>query len=213
LRVIASSEATADQLTLIGINKPIVINLGVDLDTFYHRDRVLDKDTFNFGLFFYNHPRKNPELVKNIVDHLSSNYNASNIYIFGNGFPDAPKVKVLENLNESEYAFKLSQLDLFIYVSKFEGFGLPPLEAMACGIPVISSKVGATEEYIVSNESGKLLEVDSGLLEWIYAINELVDDSSSRTKMALAGQKSVSKWGWDNTANQYIRFLFQESKI
>lgn len=210
LRVIASSKATANQLTLLGMIKPRVINLGVDLDVFCQRAREADIKKFNFGLFFYNHPRKNPELVKKIVNYLQSAYSFSNIHIFGNGFPKIQGVKVFEDLNEFDYASKLSELDLFIYVSRFEGFGLPPLEAMACGVPVISSSVGATDDYIVPEKSGVLLPVNSDLAEWTNAINQLVINKSNRVNMGRAGRITASGWSWENTANQYSRFLFHD---
>jgi glycosyltransferase involved in cell wall biosynthesis len=211
LRVIASSEATANQLTLIGMSKPRVISLGVDLDVFRQRERSTDVKEFNFGLFFYNHPRKNPELVKKIVNHLQNSYSFSNIHIFGNGFPKIQGVSVFEDLNESDYALKLSQLHLFIYVSRFEGFGLPPLEAMACGVPVISSSVGATSDYIIPEKNGKLLSVNSDLTDWTNAINQLFNDKSNRVNMGQEGQKTASGWSWENTANQYSKFIFHGS--
>jgi mannosyltransferase len=48
-------------------------------------------------------------------------------------------------------------LDLFIAPQRWEGFGLTPLEAMACGVPVIATRVGAFEELIVDGETGRLI--------------------------------------------------------
>ncbi len=207
-RVVASSERTANQLVLLGIKKPRIINLGVDSQIFHQSQKHLNDGKFNFGLFFYNHPRKNPELVISIVQHIKNNYEMANIYIFGNGFPKITGVTVFENLSESEYATKLCQLDLFIYASKFEGFGLPPLEAMACGVPVISSKVGATMDYITSNQNGILLEPNSDLIEWTIEIDKIVNNQSFRLMLASAGQNTAREWSWDKTARLYLQFLF-----
>ena len=48
-------------------------------------------------------------------------------------------------------------LDLFIAPQRWEGFGLTPLEAMACGVPVIATRVGAFEELIVDGQTGALI--------------------------------------------------------
>ena len=48
-------------------------------------------------------------------------------------------------------------LDLFIAPQRWEGFGLTPLEAMSCGVPVIATKVGAFEEIIQENQTGRLV--------------------------------------------------------
>lgn len=210
LRVIASSEDTANQLVLIGLNKPRVINLGVDQEVFHQRKRILDQGKFNFGLFYYNHPRKNPVLVKEIAYYLRDSYKNSNVYIFGNGFPKSQGIQVLEDLNELDYAVKLSQMDLFIYVSKFEGFGLPPLEAMASAVPVISSKVGATGDYIFHGKNGILLDVKCDFTEWAKAIDLLVENHSNRVKMSVAGLETVKDWTWNKTAFLYTEFIFND---
>jgi glycosyltransferase involved in cell wall biosynthesis len=212
LRVIASSDSTAMALMELGITNPTVIKLGVDLTIFQQKRNVINDSKFNFGVFFYNHPRKNPDLIKSIVQYLKHRYKSSNIFIFGNGFPQSPGITVLENLNEEDYAFKLAQLDLFIYVSKFEGFGLPPLEAMASGVPVISSEVGATGDYIIPNFNGTLLEDSSDLQAWVEEIDKLVDNNSNRVKMALLGLETAQQWSWEKTSKEYEDFLFKYPK-
>lgn len=51
-------------------------------------------------------------------------------------------------------------LDLFVAPQRWEGFGLTPLEAMACGVPVLATRVGAFEELIVDGETGRLIPPD-----------------------------------------------------
>jgi mannosyltransferase len=48
-------------------------------------------------------------------------------------------------------------LDLFVAPQRWEGFGLTPLEAMACGVPVVATRVGAFEELIAEGETGQLI--------------------------------------------------------
>ena len=65
-------------------------------------------------------------------------------------------------------------LDLFVAPQRWEGFGLTPLEAMACGVPVVASRVGAFDEIIVDSETGYLVEAGSqgGLQQ---AVRSLLD--------------------------------------
>ncbi len=51
-------------------------------------------------------------------------------------------------------------LDLFVAPQRWEGFGLTPLEAMACGVPVLATRAGAFEELLVDGQTGRLVERD-----------------------------------------------------
>ena len=57
-------------------------------------------------------------------------------------------------------AERYAALDLFVAPQRWEGFGLTPLEAMACGVPVVATEVGAFPELIVEGETGRLVERD-----------------------------------------------------
>ena len=70
-------------------------------------------------------------------------------------------------------------LDLFIAPQRWEGFGLTPLEAMACGTPVVATKVGAFPELIIENETGHLIDRDN-LPQMIEATEKLINDDKQR---------------------------------
>ncbi len=89
--------------------------------------------------------------------------------------------------------------DLFIYPSLYEGFGLPPLEAMACGTPVIVSNTSSLPEVV--GDAG--LTVDphdpQALAE---AIHSLLSDPSRRERLARAARRQASEFSWDATATR-----------
>jgi alpha-1,3-rhamnosyl/mannosyltransferase len=85
----------------------------------------------------------------------------------------------------------------FVYPSLYEGFGLPPLEAMACGTPVITSNVSALPEVI--GDAGILVDprdVD-GLAD---AIRRLWDDEGLRTDLQARGPARARAFTWEATA-------------
>ncbi|MBX4260773.1 glycosyltransferase family 4 protein [Clostridium estertheticum] len=93
--------------------------------------------------------------------------------------------------------FMYNACELFVYPSFYEGFGLPPIEAMACGIPVITSNVTSIPEIVK----------DSTLLVNPYDINELSEkmynvlhDDLLRQSLITKGLKRASTLTWDNTA-------------
>jgi glycosyltransferase involved in cell wall biosynthesis len=97
------------------------------------------------------------------------------------------------------YIYNASQL--FVYPSFYEGFGLPPIEAMSCGVPVIASNVTSVPEVVG----------DAGLLINPKDIDNLCDcmfralsDEELRKKLISLGLSKASDLSWDKTANETI---------
>lgn len=89
--------------------------------------------------------------------------------------------------------------DLFVYPSLYEGFGLPPLEAMACGTPVLVSNVSAVPEVVGS--AG--VTVNPREPEQIAAeMVALLGDEERRQMLAAAGLERAAGFSWENTARR-----------
>lgn len=81
-------------------------------------------------------------------------------------------------------------LDIYVAPQRWEGFGLTPLEAMACGVPVVATRVGAFEELVAPAETGAL--VDPGdVTALATAIATLIDDPALRTRQSAAARLRV----------------------
>jgi glycosyltransferase involved in cell wall biosynthesis len=87
----------------------------------------------------------------------------------------------------------------FVYPSLYEGFGIPPLEAMAAGCPVIASNSSSIPEVV--GEAGLLFDPKSkeSLTSSIY---RLIHDENERSRLIQKGLLRTSKFSWDNTAKQ-----------
>ena len=98
------------------------------------------------------------------------------------------------------YIYNLS--DLFVFPSLYEGFGLPPLEAMACGVAVIAMKSSSLPEVI--GDGGMLIDPDEpdALMN---AIEKVLEDEDLREELCKRGIERSSRFSWDRTAMETLR--------
>ncbi|MGI5828512.1 MAG: glycosyltransferase family 4 protein [Patescibacteria group bacterium] len=97
----------------------------------------------------------------------------------------------------------------FVFASLYEGFGLPVLEALACGCPVITSNVSSLPE--VTGEAA--LKVDPYNEEDImYACRRLIEDENLRKKLSAAGLKQAKKFTWEESARKTLQ-VYNKSQL
>ena len=92
--------------------------------------------------------------------------------------------------------------DIFILISLTEGMPNVVLEAMACGLPIVGTRIPGNEELIINGENGYLIPVDSKK-ELINALLTIINDDGLRKKMGIKSRKIADGYGWDVIAKQY----------
>jgi glycosyltransferase involved in cell wall biosynthesis len=90
---------------------------------------------------------------------------------------------------------------VFVYPSLYEGFGLPPLEAMSCGIPVITSNVSSIPE-VVDNAALQINPFDTEELK--LAIEKMLEDPNVWDTYAKLGYERSKQYTWQNTAEKTL---------
>ena len=107
----------------------------------------------------------------------------------------------------------MSLAEFFVYPSLYEGFGLPILEAMACGTPVITSDISSMPEVA----GGAAILVDPLSTESISnAIMTLARDEGKRSMLREGGLKRAREFSWEDTARRTLEVYSQvlsEEKI
>jgi D-inositol-3-phosphate glycosyltransferase len=119
----------------------------------------------------------------------------------------ADRVRLLGRVGRSDLPALIRSCDVMVAVPWYEPFGIVPLEAMACGVPVIASAVGGLTDTVVDGVTGLLVPPrDPDLLA--VTVNRLLADRPLRRTMGRAGYRRVqSRYGWDaiarGTENSY----------
>ena len=119
-------------------------------------------------------------------------------------------VILLGFISEEELVVLYNGASVFLYLSLYEGFGMPVLEAMECGTPVITSSAGSIPE--VAGEAA--LFVDPKNPEEIaHAILQIITDAELRNLMIEKGFKRAKRFSWTNTAQQVLEIYRMSVKL
>ncbi len=89
----------------------------------------------------------------------------------------------------------------FVFPSRYEGFGLPPLEAMACGAPVVASNVSSLPEVV--DEAAVLVNPEN-VFDIARGICSLLLNEGMRAEMIRRGREQAARFSWERTARQVL---------
>ena len=221
--MIAVSKSTKKDLTRslkVLDSRVSVVHEGVDKDFFSKKDdREVRNVRLKYGIkdkyFLYVgtiQPRKNlsrliEAFAKLSVPDVDLVLVGRSGWLYGDIYKAPKKFKVEENVKFLGFA---EQEDLpalytgstaFVMPSLYEGFGLPILEAMACGAPVLTSKSSSLPE--VSGSHALLIKPHS-VNDIAYNLSRLLKEESLRWKLSAAGQEWVKIFSWEKTAKETI---------
>jgi glycosyltransferase involved in cell wall biosynthesis len=108
-------------------------------------------------------------------------------------------VRFLDHLPATDLVALYSLADLFAFPSLYEGFGLPVIEAMACGTPVVTSDRGSLAE--VAGEAAQVVEAtDVDSIAW--GIKRVLDDREWWLELQARGLRQAARFSWSTTARQ-----------
>lgn len=94
--------------------------------------------------------------------------------------------------------------DVFVFPSLYEGFGIPPLEAMACGTPVIAADNSSIPEVV---GEAAILVAGKDEKKMAEKINAVLDQENLRNELVQKGFLRIKKYSWTDTVNQVQRII------
>jgi len=121
-----------------------------------------------------------------------------------------PRIRFLHGLAPEEFRHLYASSAIAVVPSEYEGFGLPAGEAMACGVPVVSTDGGALPEVV--GEAGLVVPArNPAALE--QAIARLLEDDALRADLAVRGrQRVLERFSWDRAAVQFTELYRQAGR-
>jgi glycosyltransferase involved in cell wall biosynthesis len=116
--------------------------------------------------------------------------------------PFARDIRLLGFVPDEELSDLYRAADVFVYPSLYEGFGMPPTEAMACGCPVICSTRGSLAEVV--GEAAAIVDPED-VRSITRELTAMAGDAALRERFRAAGFAQAAKFSWDRTAAETLK--------
>ena len=209
-KIISVSNAAENQISDLTKNIPSTIIYNGVNNKLYEKVEKLEKNgdpqlLFVGNLFEY----KNVQIIILSMKKILINFPNAHFQIIGQGeFSQQLKklieinnleknIKIIGKVDDQELLQRYASCDVYITASSFETFGLPLIEAMASGKPVLASNIPAHKELIDKSKAGLLFEYD------IDEITQKVQDVyENREKLGKLGKKFAEKHDWEQVCKQ-----------
>jgi glycosyltransferase involved in cell wall biosynthesis len=213
IRIIAASSFSKATLVQHGVleEKITVIPYGVDSDRFADTDRSSRDRPFRFAFVGLVTARKGVPLLIEAWKTLGRE--DAELWLIGpvseaarRAIPSLPGLVVKGAVEQSEVANLLQQADVFVFPSFFEGFGLVILEAMACGLPVITTTTTAGPDILTEGENG-WLTTPGQIDELIDRMRWCCDHKDELEKMGKRARAAAEKFTWETYGERWMKVL------
>ena len=230
-KIIATSEADLEYIHTLydcPLKKIFILTPGVDLAIFKPIEKKLAKKSINAGL---NHklilfvgrivPLKGLDTLLYAIKILVKRNPKQTIclWIIGEKSSESKRLILLRDLLKIKTFVKFvgkidnrnlpnyyNAAEVLVLPSQYESFGITALEAMACGVPVITTDVAGISKLLDKKHS-QLLTSASNPIMLAKKINHLLTDNQEHTKMGREVAKKVQDLSWDNIAKEFVNLL------
>lgn len=185
-----------------------LVHPAINHDIFFNL-QIRSTEHINICIVARKHPLKGFSdfltAFKNIKQHIKIN----NIFILSHDDLsdfDLTGMQLIKPKDDHEIAYYMNLSHIFISTSWWEGFGLPPLEAMSCGCSVILTDAKGVNEYAISKKNCLMYQPQNikTLQKYILLLTQ---NSSLRYSLAQNAQDKATEFSWNKSTHQLIKVL------
>lgn len=178
---------------------------GVDAKEFHPlRERCLDGETYILAVGRLDDPRKNVDLLLDSFHRIASQHPLVNLVTAGSSPPPesfwisvgkrglTKRVRHVAKPSTQELVDLYQRASVFALSSDEEGLGIVLLEAMACGVPVVATRCGGPDGFVIDGENGYLVRLDDGRA-MADRLGRLLEDSNLNRQMGVAARRTIER--------------------
>lgn len=190
-----------------------VVNISYGVEPLFHPEGLRYEPGYPYILYVGN-SRAHKNLNRLLVAFEGVDHPELRLILTGNKTPElAGQLQALKLEQRVQFSGTISDevlsrlyrgATLLILPSLLEGFGLPALEAMACGTPVIASRTTALPEVV--GDTGVLID-PLDIEDMRRAIERVIEDADLRRRMGIAGLLRARQFSWDSVAEKVQRAI------
>ncbi len=192
------------------------------------KQRILERYQINYPFLLYagniRRHKNVPRLVEAFAvvrEQLASHpvYHDLRLVIIGDTISQYPQVRqaVIKSKMEHHVRFLgfvpfdtlrcfYESASAFVFPSRYEGFGLPPLEALACGTPVVTSNTSSLPEVV--GDAAVLVKPEN-VFDIARGIREVLLDDHLRVELIRRGHEQAARFSWERTAKQVLEIYLE----
>ena len=189
---IATSSVVADMLREIGSEPYATVTAGLS-DGDFGVDVPIENRQPVVAFPLRSQPSKDMNTAFAAAEAILAALPGVTILCFGN--PDGqavpPSVQSLGRISDAELRALYNRCSVFMLTSRYEGWGLPAAEAMACGAAVVSTRCGGIEDFVVDGRNGLLSPVGDPVA-MATAVLRLLSNETERVRLAKIGAQDAS---------------------
>lgn len=175
-----------------------VIPNGVDLECFHPGDDTEEDPTVLF-VGTYKNRKRGKLLMEVFASDIRPAISNAKLWMVCSDAPSAPGVEVLGRLSDAELADRYRRAWVFCLPSTYEGFGVPYIEALASGLPIVATPNDGAVEVLDGGRYGRVVTDD----DLGPGIVELLQDAPERVHLTELGVQRANDYSWESVVERY----------